>query len=86
MKWALLVVLIGANLNKSFQPAHFASETGCIAAAQEFVREYPGFEWHDHRISQFPFEIIDGSYVKCILVGGNGGRERDHEQDASPKT
>ncbi|MDP6404417.1 MAG: hypothetical protein QF797_04360 [Alphaproteobacteria bacterium] len=77
MKWLLLVVLFGVDGNKHYDPTPFASENECIAAAQEFVKQHPAFEWRDHRPSNTAFNLVVRSYVKCepeALMPPKGGK------------
>ncbi len=67
MEWLLLIVLLSNDDGERYDPIPYACEKHCVAAAQEFVRQYPAFEWRDHRPSGDPLALVMRSYVKCQL-------------------
>ncbi len=66
MKWLLLVVLIVSDDGAPYEPIPYVSEIKCIAAAKEFVRRYPAFEWRDHRKPGGLTTLVDRPYVECL--------------------
>ncbi len=65
MEWLLLIVLLGSDDGARYEPRPYACEKQCIAAAQEFVRQYPAFEWRDHRPSGDLLALVMRPYMKC---------------------
>ncbi|MAG98494.1 MAG: hypothetical protein CMM08_17625 [Rhodospirillaceae bacterium] len=64
-KWLLLIVLLGGDDGARYEPIPYACEKHCIAAAQEFVRQYPAFEWRDHRPSGDLLALVVRPHVEC---------------------
>jgi hypothetical protein len=65
MEWLLLVVLLAVDDGGKYDHETYASETECITAAQEFVRQNPAFEWRDHRRPGGLIAPVMRPHVKC---------------------
>ncbi len=46
-------------------PLPYACEKHCIAAAQEFVKQNPAFEWRDHSRQGGMIQLVMRPHVKC---------------------
>ncbi len=69
MKWLLLIVFLGVNDDSHSVSIPFDSKPECIAAAKEFVRRYPEFDWYDRPSNRMTLPVLR-SYVKCHPESG----------------
>ncbi len=65
MEWLLLVVLQKSSDGVRYDPIPYACEQHCIAAAKEFVKQYPAFEWRDHRYAGGMIQLVMRPHVEC---------------------
>ena len=45
MKWYLLIVLLGSEMNSELDPVEFPSEAECVLAGNAFIARFPMFDW-----------------------------------------
>ena len=72
MKWLLLISFLGSpeyqfSLGQyEYERIPFATEEECMAAAGDFVKANPGFQWVD---GPEVFDAVIRSTVECVGAG-----------------
>ncbi|MGH6953302.1 MAG: hypothetical protein ACREGL_03915 [Alphaproteobacteria bacterium] len=66
MKWYLLIVLLGSEMNSEIDPVEFPSEAECVAAGNAFIERFPMFDWLVPPDESSVIRPVLRSHVECV--------------------